>query len=75
MKQKTVTLIGVFFLAILIGIASPTVYAENKEQDNHTFTQPFQNKTIYPILKFLKSLSISSICTFKRMDRNFTKNC
>ena len=46
MKQKTVTLIGLFFLAILIGVASPTVYAENKEQDNHTFTQPFQNKTI-----------------------------
>ena len=39
MKQKTVTLIGLFFLAILIGVASPTVYAENKEQDNHTFTQ------------------------------------
>ena len=46
MKQKTVTLIGVFFLAILIGVASPTVYAENKEQDNHTFTQPLQKLII-----------------------------
>lgn len=63
MKQKTVTLIGVFFLAILIGIASPTVYAENKEQDNHTFTQPFQNKTIS-----LTGTSVRSTMYFTKID-------
>ena len=63
MKQKTVTLIGLFFLAILIGVASPTVYAENKEQDNHTFTQPFQNKTIS-----LTGTSVRSTMYFTKID-------
>ncbi|MFZ4356073.1 cellulose synthase, partial [Enterococcus gallinarum] len=58
-----VTLIGLFFLAILIGIASPTVYAENKEQDNHTFTQPFQNKTIS-----LTGTSVRSTMYFTKID-------
>ena len=52
-----------FFLAILIGIASPTVYAENKEQDNHTFTQPFQNKTIS-----LTGTSVRSTMYFTKID-------
>ena len=62
-ETKTVTLIGLFFLAILIGVASPTVYAENKEQDNHTFTQPFQNKTIS-----LTGTSVRSTMYFTKID-------
>lgn len=53
----------VVLLAILIGIASPTVYAENKEQDNHTFTQPFQNKTIS-----LTGTSVRSTMYFTKID-------
>lgn len=61
MKKKVAVLLGM--LVVLLFVGGTTVFAENTEQDNHTFTQPFQNKTVS-----LTGTSVRTTMYFTRID-------
>ncbi|MFD2305453.1 cellulose biosynthesis cyclic di-GMP-binding regulatory protein BcsB [Enterococcus termitis] len=61
MKKMLITFIS--FFSLLFVLNSRTVHAETLEQENHTFTQPFQNPTIS-----LTGTSVKATMYFTKID-------
>ncbi|MBO0469393.1 cellulose biosynthesis cyclic di-GMP-binding regulatory protein BcsB [Enterococcus sp. DIV0242_7C1] len=61
MKKMPIILIS--FLSLVFVLGSRTVFAETSEQENHTFTQPFQNPTTS-----LTGTSVKATMYFTKID-------